>query len=90
MGTDKHIVANKIKAGVKGWREYFQSGVRYEFVHKIIGEGNFVAALSKSFVGSTDFAVFDLFRVENGKIAEHWDCIEEIVPKDQWANSGKF
>jgi len=23
-------------------------------------------------------------------IVEHWDAIEEIAPKEQWANSGKF
>jgi hypothetical protein len=29
--------------------------------------------------------------VENGKIAEHWDTIETIPPKEQWKNSnGKF
>lgn len=80
----------KIHAGISGWREYFNSGIRYEFVHHVIGEGNFIVALSKSFSGNTDYAVFNLFRIEHGKIAEHWDSIEEIAPKDQWANSGKF
>jgi predicted SnoaL-like aldol condensation-catalyzing enzyme len=29
--------------------------------------------------------------VENGKIAEHWDVIEEIAPKESWKNdNGKF
>jgi predicted SnoaL-like aldol condensation-catalyzing enzyme len=29
--------------------------------------------------------------VENGKIAEHWDTIETIPPRDQWKNgNGKF
>jgi predicted SnoaL-like aldol condensation-catalyzing enzyme len=49
-----------------------------------------VVSLSKSFSEVKDYAVFNLFRIENGKIAEHWDCIEVIAPKDQWANSGKF
>ncbi len=80
----------KIDAGIYGWHNYFQSGIRYEFVHKVIGEGNFVVALSKSFVNDIDYAVFDLFRVANGKIVEHWDAIEEIAPKTDWANSGKF
>ena len=36
-------------------------------------------------------AVYDLFRVEHGKIAEHWDTIETIPPRDQWKNqNGKF
>jgi predicted SnoaL-like aldol condensation-catalyzing enzyme len=36
-------------------------------------------------------AFFDLFRVQNGKIAEHWDIIETIPPKAEWKNgNGKF
>jgi predicted SnoaL-like aldol condensation-catalyzing enzyme len=99
-GADEHIAkyvdnnciqhSPMMQAGISGWQDYFRSGIRYEFVHKIIGEGNFVVSLSKSFSGITDYAVFNLFRIENDKIAEHWDCIEEIAPKDQWANSGKF
>ena len=34
---------------------------------------------------------YDLFRVEDGKIVEHWDTIEEIPSKNMWANNnGKF
>ncbi len=34
---------------------------------------------------------FDMFRIENGKIAEHWDVIVAIPPRDQWKNqNGKF
>ena len=35
-------------------------------------------------------AVIDLYRVEAGRIVEHWDVMEEILPRDQWVNSGKF
>jgi predicted SnoaL-like aldol condensation-catalyzing enzyme len=80
----------QIQPGIAGWRDYLNSGLRYEFVHQVVGEGNFVAALSKSFTGDTSYAVFNLFRIENAEIVEHWDCIEEIAPKEQWANSGKF
>jgi predicted SnoaL-like aldol condensation-catalyzing enzyme len=32
-----------------------------------------------------------LFRVEGGKIAEHWDTIEAIAPRAEWRNdNGKF
>jgi len=32
-----------------------------------------------------------LWRVENGKIAEHWDVMETIADKSTWQNqNGKF
>jgi predicted SnoaL-like aldol condensation-catalyzing enzyme len=34
---------------------------------------------------------YDLFRVENGKIAEHWDIVETIPAKSEWKNeNGKY
>jgi predicted SnoaL-like aldol condensation-catalyzing enzyme len=63
----------------------------YEKNHKLLGEGNFVLAVSEGTFGGNPVAYYDLFRVENGKIAEHWDIIETIPPKDQWKNqNGKF
>lgn len=79
-----------MQSGINGWKEYFESGIRYEFVFKVIGEGNFVTALSKCFDNDKEYAVFNLFRIEDGRIVEHWDSIEEIAPKEEWANCGKF
>ena len=79
-----------IDGGVDGWRRWQQAGVRYEFVLRVIGQGSFVAALSKICIDGRDHAGFNLFRLADGKIVEHWDCIEEIAPREQWANSGKF
>ena len=63
----------------------------YEKNHMLLGEGNFVLAVSEGTFGGNPVAYYDLFRVENGKIAEHWDVIETIPPKDQWKNqNGKF
>jgi predicted SnoaL-like aldol condensation-catalyzing enzyme len=62
----------------------------YEEIHKVIGCGNFVAALSKMSLGDTEMAVIDLFRVDNARIVEHWDVMEAIQPQETWVNSGKF
>jgi len=62
----------------------------YTEVHRVIGCGSFVAALSKVNAGGTELAVVDLFRVNAGRIAEHWDVKEEILPEADWVNSGKF
>lgn len=65
--------------------------LKYDKIHMILGEGNFVLVISEGHFGRTHNAFFDLFRIENGKIAEHWDVIQEIPPKKDWANNnGKF
>lgn len=65
--------------------------LKYDKVHRVLGEGNFVLVVSEGNFGPSHNAFYDLFRVENGKIAEHWDVIEEIAPQDSWKNAnGKF
>ena len=59
--------------------------------HELYGEGNFVLALSEGTIGDRPTAFYDLFRIDDGKISEHWDVISEIIPDDAAANgNGKF
>ena len=59
--------------------------------NKVLGEGNFVLVVSEGSFGGKPTAFYDLFRVENGKIAEHWDTLETIPPQGEWKNqNGKF
>lgn len=59
--------------------------------HKVLGQGNFVLTISEGEFMKQHVAFYDLFRVANGKIVEHWDTIEAIPPRDQWQNdNGKF
>ncbi len=63
----------------------------YKENHKILGEGNFVLAISEGVFLNKEAAFYDLFRIENGKIVEHWDVIENIPPRSEWKNNnGKF
>ena len=63
----------------------------YTTLHKVLGEGNFVLAMSEGTLGGKPMGFYDIFRVENGKLAEHWDVIEAIPPRDEWKNeNGKF
>ncbi len=65
--------------------------VKYERIHRVLGEGSFVLVVSEGSLGGLHTSFFDLFRVDNGRIAEHWDTIEPIAPRAQWKNSsGKF
>lgn len=65
--------------------------MKYAKIHNVLGEGNFVLTTSNGTLGGKPKAFYDLFRVENGKIAEHWDTIEDIPAKADWKNkNGKF
>ncbi|MBL8942455.1 MAG: hypothetical protein JNK45_04875, partial [Myxococcales bacterium] len=63
----------------------------YTRVHRVLAEGNFVLVMSEGEYGGVATAFYDLFRVEGGKIAEHWDTIEPIPARESWKNpNGKF
>jgi predicted SnoaL-like aldol condensation-catalyzing enzyme len=65
--------------------------MRYEKVNKVLGEGNHVLVASEGSFAGQPTAFYDLFRISNGMIAEHWDTIEAIPPRSEWKNSnGKF
>lgn len=63
-----------------------EQGIKMEYhtIHKVLGCGNFVLVISEGAFAGQPTSYYDLFRVENGKIAEHWDVMEPIAPKDQW------
>ena len=61
-----------------------------EMMAKLFGQGDMVVTLSKVYQQGKELARIDLYRVANGLIAEHWEAAEEILPRDQWGNSGKF
>lgn len=63
----------------------------YTTVHQVLAQGNFVLAVSEGTFGGVPTSYYDLWRVEDGKIAEHWDVMETIADKSTWANeNGKF
>jgi predicted SnoaL-like aldol condensation-catalyzing enzyme len=65
--------------------------LKFDRVHRVLGEGSFVLAVSEGSLGGKACAYYDLFRVENQKIIEHWDTIEYIPPRSEWKNeNGKF
>ncbi|MCC4816207.1 hypothetical protein BCU90_05930 [Vibrio lentus] len=63
----------------------------YTANHKILGQGNFVLAINEGQFMNQHVAFYDLFRIDNGKIVEHWDTIEAIPERSEWKNdNGKF
>lgn len=55
----------------------------------VIAQGNFVLTGSEGTFGGKPTAFYDLFRVEDSKIVEHWDTISEI-PSEMAHENGKF
>lgn len=75
--------------------QYFaENGLVMELdrVHRVLGEGNFVLTMSEGRFGAGEHTAFyDLFRVADDRIVEHWDVIETIPPESEWKNTnGKF
>ena len=65
--------------------------MKFDKIHIVLGEGSLVLVASEGTLGDRPTSFYDLFRVENGKVAEHWDTIETIPPKQEWKNNnGKF
>ncbi|MEM9053359.1 MAG: nuclear transport factor 2 family protein [Bacteroidota bacterium] len=86
-------VADGLSGLNKALEEMAKNNVQmiYTTNHKVLGEGNFVLAVSEGTFGGQHTSYYDLFRMENGKIAEHWDVIETIAPEDKrMNNNGKF
>ena len=63
----------------------------YDTVHQVLAQGNYVLAVSEGTFGGAPTSYYDLWRIENGKVAEHWDVMEAIADKETWQNqNGKF
>ena len=65
--------------------------IDYRRVHRVLAEGNFVLCVSEGDLGGVHSAFYDLFRVADGKLVEHWDTTERVAPRSAWKNNnGKF
>lgn len=87
----------EIADGVAAFRAVLEAKVGYDpyiqytQVHRVLAEGNFVLCMSEGCKASAHTSFYDLFRVADGKIREHWDTIEMIAPRSEWKNeNGKF
>jgi predicted SnoaL-like aldol condensation-catalyzing enzyme len=51
-----------------------------------VADGNFVLSVVDARTDPPK-ANYDIFRIANAKIAEHWEVLSPIPPRDQWKNS---
>ena len=86
LGDGVSILRQALATGDENGRR-----IDYHRVHRILAEGNFVLAVSEGSLGGVHSAFYDLFRVAEGELVEHWDTIEAIPPRSEWKNdNGKF
>jgi predicted SnoaL-like aldol condensation-catalyzing enzyme len=65
--------------------------IQYSRVHRVLAEGSFVLCVSEGTLNGVHTSFYNLFRISDGKIVEHWDTVEAIPPRSAWKNdNGKF
>jgi len=65
--------------------------IDYHRIHRVLAEGNFALCVSEGRLGGVHTAFYDLFRLADSKLVEHWDTREKIAPRSEWKNdNGKF
>lgn len=85
----------QIADGIEGLTDFMgylaDSGISFGYtkVHNVVAEGNFVFVQSEGKIAGKVNAFFDLFRVEDGRIVEHWDVVQ-AVPDEMPHDNGMF
>jgi predicted SnoaL-like aldol condensation-catalyzing enzyme len=75
-----------VRSFIEFFEGYYKSAVHkkaHVIIKRVIAEGDLVVVHthSKGFPEDRGRAVVDIFRLENNKIVEHWDVMQEIPEK---------
>lgn len=91
----KYIQHNPyVPNGAEAFYSYFEKHFKenpksHVEIKRVLGDGDLVVLhlLSKENEKDRGRAIVDIFRVENGKIVEHWDVIQEVPEKSANTNT---
>ena len=79
-----------LKASLEA-KEAGRAVVEYKRLHRVLAEGNFVLTVSEGARRGVHTSFYDLWRVADGALIEHWNTVEEVLPPSEWKNhNGKF
>ncbi len=83
--------------GIQAWRAALEFSAdeppvyQYQRLHRVLAEGNFVLCACEGTKNGIHSGIYDLYRLQDDKIAEHWNTVEAVPPRSEWNNqNGKF
>jgi predicted SnoaL-like aldol condensation-catalyzing enzyme/uncharacterized protein YndB with AHSA1/START domain len=79
-----------VRDGVTAFKSDLAELVKHRSIDEIkfvLGQGDFVFIAAKGSHEDSPCVYLDLYRVEDGKIAERWGFPEEIPPQEEWKNN---
>lgn len=86
LATDLTLHDPKMNNGLKGFKKHYKK-LKIQKVHRIIGQGNFVVTQSKGILDNENFAIYDIYRLKNGLISEHWS-VSQKIPEEMAHGNG--
>ncbi|MGB3278225.1 MAG: nuclear transport factor 2 family protein [Pseudorhodobacter sp.] len=78
--------------GLKGFIAYLgenKISFGYSKLHNVVAEGNFVFSQAEGIYDGAPTAFYDIWRVEDGMVVEHWDAVQAI-PTEFAHENGMF
>lgn len=82
--TQHNPLVTNDREGLKTFIEFLRTNYpnSHSEIKRVFADGDFVILQVHSVrtPGSPGRAIFDLFKLKNGKIMEHWDAIQDIPP----------
>lgn len=74
--------APDVADGAAAWKAALRKdepdAARHDELLRVVGEGHFVFTQSRGHVGARPAVLYDLFRMKDGRVVEHWNVFEEI------------